>query len=143
MDGFKWLVVAIGATQEGLDIRQVFENALLLNPVHLIHSGDELIAYLKGTGIYHNRTKFPLPKVLMLDMQLPGASVWKVLELLREDPALADIATLVLVSDETQHLVDKAYESCAKSYLRKPFTFSEFLERSRILGLGWMLLGDS
>ena len=142
MDTFKWLIVATGAIKEGLEIRQQFEKALLLNPVHVIHNGDELIDYLRGTGIYNNRARFPLPKVLMLDLELPGSGPWKVLDLLREDRSLKDIATLVLVSDATVHLVDKAYEACAKSYLRKPFTFAEFLERSRILGLHWMILGN-
>lgn len=142
MDGFKWLIVATGSAQEGAEIKAQFEKLLLLNPVHIIRNGDELIAYLSGTGIYQNRQKFPLPKVLLLDLELPGAGPWAVLELLRRDPSLAGVATVVLVSEKTQILVDKAYESCARSYLRKPFTFAEFLERSRILGLNWILLGD-
>lgn len=141
MDTFKWVVVATAEAQQGLQIKEQFEKVLLLNPVHVVRSSEELLAYLRGTGIYHERKKFPLPRVLLLDLDLPGVSAWQALDLIREDPALAEIATVVLVSAETQHLVDKAYESCAKSYLRKPFTFAEFLERSRILGLNWILLG--
>jgi two-component system, response regulator len=142
MDKFKWLVVATGDAQRGREIKEQFERAFLLNPVHIIRNGDELVAYLSGTGIYHDRTKFPLPKVLLLDLQLPGAGPWNILKLIRESPELSRVSTVVLVTDETQHLVDQAYERCAKSYLRMPFTFAEFLERSRILGLNWILLGS-
>ncbi len=143
MDNFKWIVVATAAAQDSLDIKEQFESGLLLNPVHIIKNAGELAAYLKGTGIYGNRVKFPLPKVLMLDLELPGESAWSVLELMRDCPKLsAEVKTIVLASRGKEQSVERAYDLGAKSYLIKPFTFADFLERSRLVGIHWVLVGN-
>jgi CheY-like chemotaxis protein len=142
MDGFKWIVVATEMVQDSLGIKEQFENGLLLNPVHIIKNREELLAYLKGTGIYANRQKFPLPKVLILDLQLPDRGAWDVLEYLSSEPALIEeVRTIVLTAPGQEKEVERAYELGAKSYLFKPFSFADFLQRSRIIGVNWVLIG--
>ena len=143
MDNFKWIVVASSAAQESMEIKEQFETGLLLNPVHIIKNADELSAYLKGAGIYGNRLKFPLPKVLMLDLDLPEHGAWRVLEMINGCEELSsEVKTIVLVSPGDEGYVEKAYELGAKSYLIKPFSFADFLERSRLMGVHWVLVGN-
>lgn len=143
MDGFKWIVVATEMVQDSLEIKEQFEKGLLLNPVHVIKNGEELLAYLRGAGIYANRQKFPLPKVLILDLQLPDRGAWDVLEYLSSHPGLIEeVRTIVLTAPGHEKEVERAYELGAKSYLFKPFSFADFLQRSRILGVNWVLIGS-
>lgn len=141
MDNHAWIVVAEGKTSEGLRVKEMFERAALLNPVHLVHNARELLQYLKGEGIYGNRDKFPLPGVLLLDCELPDISYEEILREMRAREGLRKIPVLVLVSTETEGRLDAAYEAGATSYLRKPFTFSDFLERSRIANLHFFIAG--
>jgi CheY-like chemotaxis protein len=142
MDGHQWIVVAVSNAREGLQIQQEFEKTSVLNPVHIMHNGEELLAYIRGTGVYGNRLKFPLPTVVLLDLQMPGASVWKILEEIQKaPPEISSVPLLVLTSSTKDGEIDKAYELGAKSYIEKPFTFSQFLERSRIAGLKWEIVG--
>lgn len=141
MDNHTWIVVAAGRTSEGLRIKEVFEGANLLNPVHLIHSGRELMQYLGGEGIYGNRSKFPLPGVLLLDCDLPDIACERVMREMRAREGLAKIPVVLLVSAETEGRLDAAYEAGATTYLRKPFTFADFLERSRIGNFRFFIAG--
>jgi CheY-like chemotaxis protein len=142
MDGHQWIVAAVGNVQEGLQIQQEFEKTSVLNPVHIVHHGKELLAYIRGIGVYENRAKFPLPTIILVDLQLPDASAWTILEeLQRAVPEIAHVPVIVLTCGSNDDEIDKAYELGAKSYIRKPFTFSQFLERSRIAGLKWEIVG--
>ncbi len=52
-------------------MRIVFERAGLQKPLHYAIDGDEAIAYLQGSGPYADCTLFPLPTVLLLDLNMP------------------------------------------------------------------------
>lgn len=139
MDNHAWIVVAEGKSKDGAAAKAVFEKARLLNPVQLIHNGGELLAYLRGDGIYQNREKFPLPALVLIDCDLPGPNCEEVLRFMRQTPSLASIPAIVLLQDDDD--VDRFYEAGAASYLRKPFSFAEFLERSRIANMHYLLIG--
>ncbi len=42
-------------------IQQAFVKAHVPNPLHVVSSGKEAMAYLKGEGKYANRAEYPLP----------------------------------------------------------------------------------
>jgi CheY-like chemotaxis protein len=141
MASLQWIMVAEGEERQGIQIKEVLEAALLQNHVHLVHNGDELLAYLKGKGIYEDRARFPLPRVLLLDLELPGRPVWEILQQIQSAPELRDLPVIAMVTPQTEKHLDKAYELGVLSYLRKPFTFADFLERSRLANLNFVIVG--
>src|ERR1041385_2090392 len=52
--------------------RRAFAKANLLNPLHVVSDGEEAIAYLSGEGKYANRSEYPLPDLLLLDLKMPN-----------------------------------------------------------------------
>ena len=52
----------------------------------LARDGEEALAYLLPEGTYSEQRKSPSPKVVLLDIKLPGLSGLDVLETLRRDP---------------------------------------------------------
>ena len=44
-----------------------FERAQIFNPIQVVHSGDEAVAYLAGEGRFANRDEYPLPALLLLE----------------------------------------------------------------------------
>jgi len=84
-------------------LKSAFEQAKLKNPVHVVSTGTEAMAYLKGEGNYANRDEYPLPALLLLDIKLPGftgvGNYWMGEESAWVD-RLADYSAYVFRSDE-------------------------------------------
>jgi CheY-like chemotaxis protein len=83
-------------------------------------SGRELIAYLEGEDGYSNRTKFPYPTLVLLDLRMPDLHGFKVLEWLRNNPPHHVLPVVVLTVSGEPMVAQRAYELGARSFLTKP-----------------------
>ena len=61
-------------------MRIAFQKAGCTSPLQEVHGGEEAMAYLKGEGPYGDRTKFPLPAVVLLDINMPMKNGFAVLD---------------------------------------------------------------
>ena len=101
-------------------IRRGFEKARLPNPLQVVNDGDQAMDYLKGDGPYADRSQYPFPFLLLLDLRLPRKSGFEVLEWLRQQPRLKRLMTVVLTSSKEGPDINRAYDLGANSYLVKP-----------------------
>ena len=67
-----------------------------------------------------------LPKVILMDINLPGISGLKVLKILREDPATARIPVIALSANAMPRDIEKGLEAGFLCYLTKPIKIKEF-----------------
>jgi len=108
-------------------IQRSFRKAGLREVLKLVHDGEQAIQYLGGRGVYSNRERFPLPFMLLLDLKMPGADGFDVLEWVRAQREFNRLLIVVLTSSNLQSDVDKAYELGANSYLVKPVEFTDMV----------------
>src|SRR2546421_11964033 len=54
-----------------------FRRAGYENPIHAVCRGEDVLEYLKGQGEYAERAKFPLPHLVLLDLNTLGMSGWE------------------------------------------------------------------
>ena len=134
------ILVAEDDAQHALLIRAALAAARLANPVHLVHDGEEAVAYLAGTDGYADRDRYPLPALVLLDLHMPGRSGLEVLAWLRACPGLERVPVLVLTASEEAAHIDEAFQAGADSYLIKPVGFDALLDVVRNLELRWLVL---
>jgi CheY-like chemotaxis protein len=119
-------------------LQQAFLQAKILNPVQVATDGQMAIDYLKGTGPYSNRIKYPLPGLVLLDLKLPRRSGREVLQWIRSQPGLQRLSVIVFTSQQYAGDVSLTYELGASSFVFKPADFSKYTEVARLLK-GWWL----
>lgn len=95
--------------------------------------------YLEGKGEYADRTKYPLPDVILLDLKMPRISGFEFLEWLRRKAPgeLHLIPVVVLSSSDDPQDVKRAYELGVNSYMVKPIQWPEFKEKMRAISIYW------
>lgn len=120
--------------------QRAFRNAKLINPLQVVDDGEGAVAYLAGEGKYADRTSFPLPTLVLLDLKLPKKPGHEVLEWLRAQSGLKRIPVVVLTSSSQSSDVNKAYDLGANSYLVKPVEPDRLLEMAGALHLYWMVM---
>lgn len=99
-----------------------------------VRDGDELVDYLEGRGRFGDRTEYPLPALVSLDLQLFPENGFDVMSKLRESSCIP----YIVMSGSTDPLhVERAYLMGAKSYIVKPATFEELVETVAELAGYW------
>jgi CheY-like chemotaxis protein len=120
-------------------IRHAFKQAGLVNPLQVVRTGEEAIAYLQGTGKFSNRDEYPLPGLILLDLKMPRKDGFEVLQWIRQQPAnLSSLRIVVLTSSDEMKDVNRAYALGANSFLTKPLDFRDFVQLSQAIKGYWL-----
>ena len=109
-------------------MRRALAKAKLTCPLQVVTDGQEAIDYLSGVQKYSDRSNYPLPDVIFLDLKLPYIHGFEVLSWLRQQPALKEVAVIILTSSPEERDRQRARELRARSYLVKPPTRDMLLE---------------
>lgn len=127
---------------DALLIQRAFRKANLANPVQLARDGEEAVAYLSGASPYEDRTRFPLPVFMLLDLKLPRRSGLEVLAWVRQESVVKRLPVVVLTSSRESVDVNRAYDLGVNSYLTKPVGFEALLEMVKNVNLYWLVLNE-
>jgi CheY-like chemotaxis protein len=119
-----------------------FEKARLANPLQIVRDGEEAIAYLKGEGRFADRTRFPLPILVLLDLKMPKLDGFHVLQWLRSHPQLDRLAVAIMTASDHDPDISRAYELGADSYLIKPPDAEALLALVQRLRAYWLILNE-
>ena len=119
-------------------IRRAFAKSKVVNPLQVVRTGEDAIAYLEGTGRFSNRAEFPLPAVILLDLKLTGMDGFDVLRWIHQQPALRPARVVVLTSSSEIRDVNLAYQLGANSFLVKPVDFEDFVRVTQALQGYWL-----
>jgi CheY-like chemotaxis protein len=103
-------------------LRRAFKEAQLNNPIHVVTDGAEAIEFLAGEGKFGNRSQYPFPVLVLLDLKLPLKSGLEVLEWIQGQVFRSEVNVIVLTSSAEERDITKAYHLGARSYLTKPPT---------------------
>jgi CheY-like chemotaxis protein len=118
-------------------IRHTLQMAGIHNPVSVVDTAEAAIAYLNGEGQYSDRASFPIPKVVFIDLILPGQSGHEVLAWIQKADGFRDLIRVVLTgSDDPLHL-SRAHALGLHAYLRKPLTIDQLT--SPVINLSLLL----
>jgi len=103
-------------------IQRALKVAQISNPLQVVTDGQQALDYLRASGKYSERDKFPLPSVMFLDLKLPYVHGFEVLSAMRQHGFLNSIPVVVLTSSAEDRDHEKASALGARSYLVKPPT---------------------
>lgn len=117
-----------------------FKKAEVLNPLVVVSDGKAAIEYLAGTGQYANRTEYPLPCLVLLDMKLSRVSGLEVLKWIRSQGSVRTVPVLMLTSSNQDDDVHRAYILGANGYLIKPSKAGEMLVMAKGIRDFWLML---
>lgn len=106
--------------------------------LQVVAKGSEAIKYLEGQGAYVDRSKYPLPEMVLLDLMLPMKSGLEVLRFIRHTPFLKHLVVIILSSSSDQNDIERAYVLGANCYLVKPADFNDSKKQIRQICKYWL-----
>jgi len=109
----------------------------MANPVQVARDGQEAMDYLQGAGKFADRTTFPFPCLVLLDLKLPYVMGLDVLRWIRQQPGPA-LPVLMLTASGEDADIASAYNLGANAFLTKPSEASKFQEMVKAIKEFWL-----
>ena len=119
-------------------VKSTFEKVGVATPVMAATHGREAIDYLQGKGEFGNRDKFPLPRLILLDVKLPQVMGLDVLRWIRAAPRVSSTVVLMLTSSDSPADIAAAYETGANAYVVKPTEFDQCVALAEAIRDFWL-----
>ena len=119
-------------------IRRGFEQFQIANSLHHVEDGEAALDYIFGKGAFADRTQFPWPDLVLLDLRLPRVDGLEVLRQVKSHPTLHTIPIVVLTTSDAERDVAAAYQHHVNSFVTKPVDFQRLLQLIKDLGIYWL-----
>jgi CheY-like chemotaxis protein len=111
----------------------------LLHPLIVLANGKEALNYLSGQGPFADRTAYPLPVLVLLDLKLPLLDGFDVLRWLQKHPQLkACVPVVVMTADPHPGVAGKVVTLGADQLMQKPLGYEKLVEQMRLLKQRWL-----
>lgn len=102
-----------------------------------VEDGVELLAYLRREGRFADSRAFPMPELVLLDLNMPRLDGREALREIKGDPWLRHIPVVVLSTSHSLDDVAGSYRIGASSFITKPVRFDGLVEMARTLSKYW------
>jgi len=113
------ILIAEDSESDRMLIELGFEKAKFPFSVQFVRDGVYATEYLDGVGGYANRTKFPLPVVLLTDLQMPRMDGFELLEWVRRHETWQNLPVIVVTGSNQSEDLGRALNLGANTYVVK------------------------
>jgi len=121
-------------------IREAFQESRLLNRLFFVHDGEELMNYLKRQGKYEDQNQYPMPGLILLDLNMPKKDGREAIQEIRSSDEFKQIPIVVLTTSQAEEDVFRTYNLGVNSLITKPVEFSSLVQIMKDLGHYWFEL---
>lgn len=105
--------------------------------LQITRDGVDVIRYLQGAGEFADRSQYPMPDLLMLDLKMPELGGMEVLRWLKDHSECRLIAKIILSGSNVEKDVEEAYQLGVNAFFTKPGSFHELQELMRLVVGYW------
>jgi CheY-like chemotaxis protein len=121
---------------------RAFSASHVKNPVYVVRSGSEAIQYLEGSGKYSNRSAFPIPKIVFLDLKMPPPDGFDVLRWKEQHKELPRMLWVAMSNFDAIKTINQAYASGATTFLTKPLDAEDIRHLIKSFDEYWHIYGE-
>lgn len=115
-----------------MNVKRAFSKNNIKNPLFVAGNGVEALEMLDDKII-------PLPKIIILDINMPKMNGIEFLKILRENERLKNISVFVMTTSNEDSDKIKAYNLNVAGYILKPLSFEKFVVSVSTLNNFWQL----
>ena len=119
-----------------MNVKRAFKKNNITNPLFVCNNGVDALNFLKDKSL---QSAHILPKIILLDLNMPKMGGIEFLRELRKNEKLRNISVFVMTtSNEDNDKID-AYNLNVAGYILKPLSMDRFIEAVSTLNNYWKL----
>lgn len=101
--------------------RRAFRRSGLEGSLVVVRDGQEALDYVFGSASDDSGDPRPVPRVIFLDLKLPGLNGWDVLRCLRSHVRTEEVPVVMVSSSDRESDIRESYRLGANSFLVKQY----------------------
>jgi CheY-like chemotaxis protein len=118
-------------------VEDAMEESRLVNEMHFVEDGEELMDYLYRRGKFANMSNAPLPGLILLDLNMPKKDGREALEEIKADENLKRIPIVVLTTSKAEEDILSTYDLGVSGFVIKPITFESLVSVLKTVSKYW------
>ena len=111
--------------------------------IDVARDGEEALDFLFGRGAFRQRSGAPLPRLVLLDLNLPKLDGLEVLRAIRANSRTCMAPVVVLTSSDDPRELAQCYQLGANSCVQKPVKYQELCTALQAIGRYWLALNQA
>jgi CheY-like chemotaxis protein len=108
------------------------------NELKIVNNAEEAIEYLNNAQ--QGKPGFPMPDLILLDLNMPGLGGREFLRRQKDIPALEIIPVVVFTTSDSDKDILESFKLQAAGYIRKPANLEGFRETMKDLTDYWFVI---
>lgn len=112
-------------------MEQALDDICTGRDLRFVEDGEELVAYLRRSGVYADPARSPRPALILLDLNMPRKDGRQALSEIKADPELKTIPVAIWTTSEEPDDKRQCEKAGADVYLTKPVSYGEMIESVR------------
>lgn len=117
-------------------VQEAFNEVETAWTIEHVDDGGKAIDRIRRRGAHFEA---PVPRLVLLDLDIPTLHGLEVLEHVKSDRALRTIPVIVFTSSDSPADVREAYELGANAYIVKPASLEEYVETVEAIDRFWRM----
>jgi len=118
-----------------MNVKRAFKKNNVQNPLTVAEDGLKALEMLKSLKANNE----PVPKIILLDLNMPRMGGIEFLTELRKDEDLKDISVFVMTTSSEETDIVDAYRLNVAGYIVKPLSIEQFINAVSTLNNYWTL----
>lgn len=131
------ILVAEDDPDDRLTALEAFAEASERVRIEFVRDGVELLAYLRRHEGYVDQVQFPMPSLVLVDLNMPRKGGREVLREMKADPKLRLIPVVALTTSSAHDDIVGCYHDGASSFVTKPARFGDWIDTVREISRYW------
>lgn len=132
------VLLAEDNAEDAFLLRRAFASAHFGGGLMEVSDGAQARRYLSGDPPYDDRERFPLPRLLIVDLNLTGQDGFDLLAWMATRPELSNVRTVMVSGSSQENDVARARHLGARDYQVKPSDFTGYVRLARDMQTKWL-----
>lgn len=109
-------------------VQRALEDGRVKCRLLIVDNGLIALKLLRGEPPYEDRTTYPMPDLILLDVNMPVMDGKEALREIRQDPTIKHLPVVILTTSSREKDVIESYRLGVNAYLTKPVDETAFME---------------
>ena len=134
------ILIVDDSDKDTILMERELQKARIANSIMTLRSGEDALDFLFRRGAYSGIPQVALPRVVFLDLRMPGMSGLDVLKQLRLNELTIDLPVVIFTSSAEDPDISQSYRLGANSYVVKPVSLDQMRIAMQSLGWYWLIV---
>ncbi len=119
-----------------MNVKRAFKKNNVQHSLAVTNNGIEALAYLRNA---HANTPLEVPKIILLDLNMPRMGGIEFLKEIRNDEQLKNLSVFVMTTSNEDNDKVEAFNLNVAGYILKPLSMEQFMDVVSTLNSFWKL----